>query len=130
MVNERPLGQVSILNHGQYRFEYCWVLSERKGGREQWQLDITPKEGAVEPYDRARCELSFSPTTKTVLRGCELILKVRRRPLQLSLCLIALCVVVHTLEFSSSPDFEWPLLPHQAAGQWGGASSGLLLHRV
>ena len=95
MVNERALGQVSILNHGQYRFEYKWVLLEKKGGREQWQLGITPKAGAVEPYDRARCELSFSPTVKTVLRGCELVLEVRRRPLKLSLCIVELCLVVH-----------------------------------
>ena len=80
--NERALGQVSILNHGQYRFEYHWVLLEKKGEREQWQLGITPMAGAVEPYDHACSELSFSPMTKAVLRGCELVLEVRRTPLK------------------------------------------------
>ena len=33
----------------------------------------------MDPYDRARCELSFSPTT-TVLKGCEIILKILNGP--------------------------------------------------
>ena len=60
MVNERALGQVSILNLSQYRFEYHWVLLEKKGEREQWHLGITPMAGAVEPYDHAHCERALS----------------------------------------------------------------------
>ena len=78
-VNERALGQVSILNHGQYSFEYHWVISKRwrTGPQEQWQLAVSPEQGMVEPYDRVSCELSFSPSTEMVLKGCGIMLEVR-----------------------------------------------------
>ena len=34
------------------------------------------------------------------------------------------------VRFVPSPDCEWPLPPHHAAGQWGGATVGLLLYGV
>jgi len=81
-VNERALGQVSILNHGQYSFEYHWVISKRwrTGHQEQWQLAVTPEQGMVEPYDRVGCELSFSPSTEMVLKGCEIMLEIVNGP--------------------------------------------------
>ena len=33
-------------------------------------------------------------------------------------------------QFIPSPDCEWPLPPHHAAGQWGGTTGGLLFYRV
>ena len=81
-MNERALGQLSVLNHSHYNLEYHWKLSiseERYRGLEEKGrslVKITPKEGVVEPHDCIRCELAFSPPSKMTLKGCELTLEV------------------------------------------------------
>ena len=79
-VNERALGQISIFNHGQYNMEYKWVLSSKcklkTKGEVKDLVFVSPLEGTVVPQDRVRCEVTFSPPTKMVLKGCELQLQV------------------------------------------------------
>ena len=76
-VNERALGQISVFNNGEYNMEYKWVLSSKcktKAGGDL--VCLSPIEGTVVPQDRAKFEVTFSPPSKMVLKGCEIQLQV------------------------------------------------------
>ena len=79
-MNERALGQIAILNHGDYNIQYCWKLSEQctATGAQGCQLvSISTTQGTVEAHNRASCELIFAPPKRTVLKDCILTLEVR-----------------------------------------------------
>ena len=70
---------VSVINSGRYSFEYCWETSERTrllGGLDGGLITVTPPQGCVEAHQRATSEVTFNPTSKVSLKGCELLLKV------------------------------------------------------
>ena len=48
----------------------------RVGGEHTELVCVSPNEGTVLPQDRARCELTFSPPVKMVLKGCDIQLQV------------------------------------------------------
>lgn len=79
-VNERALGEISIYNNGHYNMEYRWSLSERCKtvlNRELTELiHISPIEGTVPPQERARCQLTFAPPVKMILKKCDIQLQV------------------------------------------------------
>ena len=78
-VSERALGQIAILNNGDYNFQYHWTLSEqcRVAGAQGCQLvSIGRAEGTVEAHNRSTCELIFAPLKTTVLKDCTLTLEV------------------------------------------------------
>ena len=145
-VNERALGQLSILNHGQYSFEYQWRMSERcqhPGGQGCQLVAILPEEGVVEPNDRVRCELAFAPPSKMVLKSCELILEVCRGIADWCVCVCVVCILLqvvnkngqfalscnlHLHTFTSYlPDRQRSLPPDHPEGQRCGAAGQLLL---
>lgn len=79
-VNERSVRTVSVINNGRYGLEYCWETNERArllGGLDGGLIAITPPQGSVEAHQRATSEVTFNPTSKVSLKGCELLLKVR-----------------------------------------------------
>ena len=78
-MNERAIRNLFIVNSGKFNFDYEWILNERSA-RNQRMVSISPVVGPVVFGDRAKCQLAFCPTSRTVLRGCELTLKVSASP--------------------------------------------------
>ena len=72
-VNEKSIRNLYIVNSGKFNFDYTWELVERSSRK---MVGITPAAGGVMCEERACCKLSFCPPTRTILRGCDLVLKV------------------------------------------------------
>ena len=75
-VNERAVRNIHIVNSGKFNFDYEWELRERTAGGES-MVSIGPEKGGVMFSETTQCQLAFCPPRQTVLRGCELKLKVR-----------------------------------------------------
>ena len=78
-VDERALGQVVVINHGDYNFQYRWCLSERcmaAGARGCQLVSIGTAEGTVPAHDRSSCDLTFAPPKRMMLKDCTLTLEV------------------------------------------------------
>ncbi len=80
-VNQRATRDLVIVNCGKMKFNYKWVLTERSA-RKQRMVSLTNPVGTVLCSNEAKCQLAFCPTTRTVLRGCELTLEVSARFIQ------------------------------------------------
>ena len=74
-INEKRLEQLSIFNHSLYGFEYHWTFTLQ--GRRVDMFSINPDHGDVAPGNKQVCQLSFTPTTKMILKNCQLTLEVR-----------------------------------------------------
>ena len=78
-VCERALGQVAIVNHGDHKLQYQWLLSDEcevMGAQGRPLVSIETAEGTVDAHDRTNCDLVFAPPKKLMLKNCTLTLKV------------------------------------------------------
>ncbi|XP_074644164.1 hydrocephalus-inducing protein homolog [Tubulanus polymorphus] len=78
-INESSTRNLYVINNGKFNFDFKWELNERNGKR-QSMVTIDPVEHAVNKGEREKCILSFCPTSKASLKGCELKLKVSNGP--------------------------------------------------
>ena len=78
-VNECSIRNLHIVNAGKFNFDYEWEVRERAVGNQK-MVAVTPHTGNVSTGQSAICKLAFRPTRQTVLRGCELRLRVVHGP--------------------------------------------------
>ena len=75
-MNEKSVRNIHIVNSGKFNFDYEWVLRERTAGGDS-MVSMMPPSGGVMFGETQQCQLAFCPPRQTILRGCELLLKVR-----------------------------------------------------
>lgn len=73
-VNEDSLGQIAVLNHSFYSFEYRWLLSH--SSRHVGVVTVDPEVGEVSAGSRTFSQLMFRPSKKMTLQNCQLTLEV------------------------------------------------------
>lgn len=74
-INENRVEYISLFNHSLYSLEYSWTISHKK--RHVNTFTITPQTAEVASGNKQVCQLLFLPTTKMIIKNCQLILEVR-----------------------------------------------------
>lgn len=78
-VNDNVLGEISVVNHSLYSFEYHWFISNPGHHGTGKVVTIQPEAGEVSAGGKVCSQLMFNPTKKMTLRNCQLTLRVRIR---------------------------------------------------
>lgn len=104
-MKEKAVRTLSIINLGQYLFDYKWELQYQSpfadtvnevasGYGDSDIISLTPLQGGVDKGEKKTCLLTFAPPQPMVLRNCELTLKVAARLVACHVC----CHIVHNAD--------------------------------
>jgi len=86
-VKDRAVRTISLINLGQYLFNYSWELRLQSslgetgstviaGHGDDSVLSLLPLSGSIAQGEKAACLLTFMPPVPLSLKNCELVLKV------------------------------------------------------
>ncbi|XP_071173399.1 hydrocephalus-inducing protein homolog isoform X10 [Mytilus edulis] len=77
-VNEQQIRNLTIINSGKFNFDYEWEMN--MSSQKKDMVSITPGRGGVLHGEKAVCRLVFCPPSRTTLKDCELVLKIKNGP--------------------------------------------------
>lgn len=75
-VKDKSVRTLSLINLGQYLFNYTWELRYGGSDEDNEVLSLSPMSGSIAQGDKALCLLTFVPPRPLSLKNCQLVLKV------------------------------------------------------